>query len=362
MNKTLNYIRYAEETSKHNNKTLMILAAVLFVEQMTYGLAFTDMNSAIGRTHLVTSGVSFLYMLIMGTLFLQNRKEMQHRLWKDLFQFSYLFFGLGVSVFRAVYISSTDFSIPVIYIAVLYGSAFLFYYPPLWSFFLYIVTLIGFLYLGFYENQNLLYPTFVQDLVINNFLAWIGALLAYQRFTRQVDSVVLIEEQNIELLQLAGTDTLTQLHNRRKLDVCLEEMHLMALETGKVYSVIIADIDKFKQINDRYGHAVGDEVLIEVTEIFKRIVDDNHILGRWGGEEFMLLCEGSTLKEASRLAENVRYAVESNKFDIDNQITCSFGVSEFKKGLSVQEVVRNADEALYKSKNRGRNVVTPKYK
>lgn len=351
--------RYRVDRTVHNNRTLLIIAVFLWIEQILYGVVFTDPNTLIGQTHLFTSLVSFGYMILLGILYYKNKKQVIVSLWIELFQYSYIVFGLGLSVFRAIYVSSADFSIPVIYIAVLYGSAFLFYNPPLWSFILYATTSIAFIGLSDVHYEGMLYSTFVQDVIVNNLLTWIGSLIAYQRFTRQVDFVVVTEEQNIELKRLSGTDWLTKLYNRREIDENLVKLNQDAKRNGTSYSVILTDVDYFKKINDQYGHDIGDEVLIEITAIMNRIIGDQHISGRWGGEEFMVLCKNCGLKEAGEIAEKLRIAIENHKFKSDIQITCSFGVSTYENN-EIVEIVKEADEALYISKENGRNMVTLK--
>jgi len=168
----------------------------------------------------------------------------------------------------------------------------------------------------------------------------------------------MIEAQNDELLRLSRTDCLTQLSNRRQIDKSLEEIHGQAQSTGGVYSVILADIDQFKQVNDQFGHGIGDIVLVEVTSVFKASVPDGYILGRWGGEEFMIICIDTGIEEAYGIAETLRLAVEGHEFSLERQITCSFGIATYSEGLNIHQVVRNADEALYASKENGRNLVT----
>ena len=350
--------RYMNQSSLYNNKSLLMFAVFLFIEQLLYGLIFTGAGTLIGRTHLITSMVSGVYAIILGAIYSQNRQSMKPAFWKDTLQFSYLVFCLSVAVYRGIYISSTDFSVPVIYIAVLYGSAFLFYYPPAWSFVLYGSTMTAFIFLSININGGVPYPTFVQDIFFNNVLAWIGSMVSYQRFVRQMDSAIMIEEQNRELIKLSSTDALTNLYNRRHIDKSLEEVHTEAENSGTTYSVILADIDYFKKINDDYGHTTGDKILVEATAIFKDIVGERHLLGRWGGEEFMILCKNLDLATAYKLAEIMREAMEKNCFSVEKKITCSFGVSVYTEGMAAHEVVRNADEALYNSKEKGRNLVT----
>lgn len=353
-----NRIRYREERYKQNNKTLLMMATFLWVEQLLYGLLFTSPTTLIGKTHLVTSAVSFVYFLVLTYMYSQNKKALKVTWPKEVFLFSYAVFGIGLSIYRAIYISGTEFSIPVIYIAVLYGSAIVFYFPALWRFLLYSCGVALFVGLCLKVNDGFLYDTFIQDILMNNLLAWFASILAYKRFTKEVDSVVKIEEQNIELVRLSNTDTLTQIYNRRYLDQRLMELHEEAIVLEQSYAIIMADIDYFKKINDRFGHVTGDQVLIDVTNTLNSLLGEEHIFGRWGGEEFMIICKNSTVLEATKLAHALKELLENRSFHIDCQITCSFGVSAFAYDTSFVDTVLSADKALYKSKDNGRNQVT----
>lgn len=358
MEQKIDRIHYRKECLIHNNKSLLILAVFLFVEQLLYSIFLTSPGSLVAKIHMITSVVSLLYGLVLAVIFINFKKGLKDSLWLHLFQFSYLVVLISCSVYRTVYVPSIHFSIPVIYIALLYGSAFLFYYPPVLSGILYGITSAGLIYLSFSVNHGLAYATFNEDVIVNNLLAWLGSYVAYRRFVQQIDSSIMIEEQNKELLRLSSIDWLTQLINRRQIDKSLKEQQEIAEKTDVFYSIIIADIDFFKQVNDDFGHTIGDKILIEITTLFKTNIDKTHILGRWGGEEFMLICQNTSSELAYDIAEGLRASVETHAFSIKRQITCSFGVSTYANGLSMDDVVRQADEALYASKNNGRNLVT----
>jgi len=350
--------RYRIERYKQNNKTLLMMATFLWIEQLVYGFLFTTPNTMISETHLVTAGISFIYFLILGYMYLENKKGINVSIIKEVIQFSFVAFGLGVAIFRAVYISGSAFSVPVIYIAVLYGSAFVFYFPSIWRFILYALGVASFIGLGLMVNEGLLYETLIQDIITNNLLAWLASVLAYKRFTKEVDSMVRIEEQNAELVRLSNTDSLTQIYNRRYLDLRLIELHEEAMLSKTPYAIIMVDIDYFKNINDQFGHVKGDQVLIEVTNILNSLLNHDHIFGRWGGEEFMIICKKSTVEEAAQLAEALKVLFNKAYFKVGCQITCSFGVSAFAYNTSFVDTVLKADKALYKSKDNGRNQVT----
>jgi diguanylate cyclase (GGDEF)-like protein len=121
---------------------------------------------------------------------------------------------------------------------------------------------------------------------------------------------------------------------------------------------MLIDIDHFKNINDTYGHQVGDMVLQRVSTLFRRSIRSTDIVGRWGGEEFMVLCPQTNINQCNIFAQNLRAKIENYNFpNIKNQ-TASFGLSTYKEGYSLEELIKQADDALYKSKRNGRNQVS----
>ena len=161
--------------------------------------------------------------------------------------------------------------------------------------------------------------------------------------------------------KLSITDKLTQTYNRLHLEnIFAQETH-KAKRHGDTYSVVIMDIDFFKSINDNYGHDVGDQILIDIVQVLKSKIREIDVLGRWGGEEFLIICSKTNIEQAYLVAENLRIAIEEYEFNEVGHITGSFGVSEYKHSDSNSDMaVKRADDALYTSKDAGRNLVTSK--
>lgn len=158
----------------------------------------------------------------------------------------------------------------------------------------------------------------------------------------------------------ATTDPLTQLFNRRFLLSILESLTETVKEERKPFSIIMADIDNFKHINDTYGHEVGDEVLKELAKILKENLRERDIIGRWGGEEFLIILFDTTLEDAYHVAEKLRKKVEESLMPKKIKITISLGVSEHSFNENIKDTIKRADEALYEAKHAGKNCV--KYK
>jgi diguanylate cyclase (GGDEF)-like protein/PAS domain S-box-containing protein len=158
-----------------------------------------------------------------------------------------------------------------------------------------------------------------------------------------------------ELERISITDKLTNIFNRRKLDEELASEYVRAVRYEQNLSVLLMDIDYFKKVNDTYGHQTGDYVLQTLAKILKQNVRNSDILGRYGGEEFMIICPQTNENEALLLAEKLRSSVEAFVFDEVNNITISIGISQLSAQSNAKEMVKIADKALYEAKAKGRN-------
>lgn len=157
--------------------------------------------------------------------------------------------------------------------------------------------------------------------------------------------------------QLSITDTLTELYNRSYLNTKLHAEVNLFHRYNTPMGIIMVDIDYFKDVNDTYGHLVGDSVLIEFAEILRVNVRITDIVGRWGGEEFVIICPFNTLHQVAELAEKLRVLVESYTFNTVGKKTASFGVGTIHKSEDEMELIRRIDDALYEAKRLGRNRV-----
>jgi diguanylate cyclase (GGDEF)-like protein len=153
-------------------------------------------------------------------------------------------------------------------------------------------------------------------------------------------------------------DHLTRVFNRIGLEEMLQREHARYLRSQEPYSVLMIDLDHFKKINDTYGHLVGDEVLKAVAKRIAMILRTEDVLGRFGGEEFLVIAPGSTLSDAEAIAERLRATVAISPVVSKVSVTVSIGVSSTETGpCDSTALVRSADEALYEAKRNGRNCV-----
>ena len=172
-----------------------------------------------------------------------------------------------------------------------------------------------------------------------------------------------LEEKNRELEQLSISDGLTGLYNHRHLHELLQEEFERSRRTNEPISVVMFDLDRFKQVNDTYGHQAGDAVLVELSDILRETAREIDRLGRYGGEEFMAILPESDTDAGVTFAERIRELVEQQHFDIQADeplhMTISAGVATFPTDDAdgPRRLVHFADSALYSAKNTGRNKV-----
>jgi diguanylate cyclase (GGDEF)-like protein len=159
------------------------------------------------------------------------------------------------------------------------------------------------------------------------------------------------------LRRMVNIDPLTGAGNRRAQNLKLDSACAIFQRNERAASVLLLDIDFFKQINDTHGHIVGDRILVELSELIKRSTRATESLYRYGGEEFVVVAEQTSLEAAVNLAEKLRSQTEQELFARGIRITVSIGVAQLQRGEEKEDWLRRADAALYRAKGRGRNKV-----
>ena len=175
---------------------------------------------------------------------------------------------------------------------------------------------------------------------------------------RQMQRTLMQENENLD--EIASHDPLTGLLNRRSMEFHLGKVMDVAKKTGTQFSLIMADIDDFKKVNDNYGHDIGDQVLVHVATIMKQQLRGNDYVCRWGGEEMLLLISNND-KVATHVAERIRLALENNPVTTKDgdkiTVTMTFGVTGYIPGFNINKLIKITDENLYKGKRNGKNQV-----
>lgn len=164
-------------------------------------------------------------------------------------------------------------------------------------------------------------------------------------------------KKTIQLENVASTDYLTNIYNRRKIDEILNIEIARSERYKKSLGICLLDIDNFKKVNDIYGHQEGDKILKSIALLLQQNIRKSDYIGRWGGEEFLIIFPEANDKSISCLSEKLRVKIMENNFDTVGQITASFGVSKLCIGDDIQSLVKKSDKALYQAKKEGKNRV-----
>ena len=160
-----------------------------------------------------------------------------------------------------------------------------------------------------------------------------------------------------ELARVANTDELTQLSNRRRMTEAIEYELVRHARYGHTFSLVVFDIDHFKKVNDRFGHRVGDEALVALAARTKEVVREVDRLGRWGGDEFLVILPETAFEETVHKANGLCRHVAATPLVGQEAITISCGVTSVRTGDTTETMLQRADVALYAAKGRGRNRV-----
>ncbi|MDC7221099.1 MAG: sensor domain-containing diguanylate cyclase [Spirochaetales bacterium] len=215
------------------------------------------------------------------------------------------------------------------------------------------------------EKMDRIFQRELQILMLTTSLIIFIALIALNQFEKLLQQAIReytkrLEEAKNKLEIFAFMDPLTNLLNRRAIYDRLNEEIARSTRFEKEFCLIIADLDNFKKINDTLGHQAGDRVLTELAKLLKKEIRANDALGRWGGEEFLILLESTDLKTSVPIGEKLRRAVENYPFRWETEeikVTLTMGVTQYRPGESIEDTIQRADENLYKGKNAGRNRV-----
>lgn len=189
-------------------------------------------------------------------------------------------------------------------------------------------------------------------------LAYARWYMAYKNISMEKELVarnIQLEQMHQELMRLSITDKLTGLYNRVKVD---QEIERLTANMKDTLAIILIDVDHFKTVNDKYGHLKGDEVLMQISNILMENTREDNIVGRWGGEEFIVICQNLNNESVQIVAEKLRNEISTYKFEEVGQVTASFGVAIYDNEKDNRiSLLKKADNALYKAKEHGRNRV-----
>lgn len=198
------------------------------------------------------------------------------------------------------------------------------------------------------DGKDKYFKAHTKEIIIDDQILY---LVIFDEITREFKRMQELEEN-------ASIDSLTKLFNRGKFDTVLNKEIDLCKSTNIPLSIIFIDIDHFKKVNDTYGHEVGDEVLIDLSNLLNENTRKGDFVFRWGGEEFAITLKSANKIQATVLAEKIRKAVQSHIFNGIPTQTISLGVTQYKDDDTQETFIKRVDEALYKAKESGRNMVT----
>lgn len=214
----------------------------------------------------------------------------------------------------------------------------------------------------FYENVERWYQHHVKRVTLDNgekirfiIMVNINEVKLAQNQLSEAHAQLILKNKELEILN--SIDSLTRVYNRMKIEVDLRQIIQTFKEKNRPYCVALLDIDHFKKINDNHGHLVGDKVLKSMATIMKNILQEKGTIGRWGGEEFLILLHNTTLEEGYVLIQEMLHAIRNFSFEGSQKVTCSLGISELQEEDCVESIVGRVDKALYVAKNSGRDRV-----
>ena len=332
---------------------LYIVIAVFFLIRNIYyfdnEISFFPSYTSV---YMLSLSISLVFRILMPVFY--RRRVYRTLDYSILAVMSLLFFLLvNLCLLDSFFIRDVDFS------AYIFGAFMLgFLYRTDWwvSVFIFTVALIYFVAGYYILKPDLFSLTAVLPLVPVSLCAYCFSRTRENMHLRLYKTRFELTESNRILTERSIRDTLTGLHNRRFMTEFLEHQIAQYNRHGTTLSLIFADIDFFKRINDELGHVVGDIVLKNFARILKGSCRDTDISIRYGGEEFLLILPDTDELEALNIAERVRQTMESFRFpSVPRSVTASFGIVEIQEGDDQDDLIQRADERLYMAKREGRN-------
>ena len=321
------------------------------------------MNESLYHSHLTISVIILIIFLLLA--FLSCKFKRHKKLQKCFPYFAILYFGATL-IYGGFNVGILSPATLGGYISLIFVGIVLFERKIIYSTVI-PVTIFMLVCMVLSSLEKIPYaPLFSRELnqtILSENSFWIYSMLFLYApifiFSIILFEVLLTQWRNREaqIQHMSLFDPLTNIYNRRSL---AQRLNFMQVE-NQDYALILLDLDHFKHINDHYGHDIGDMVLIKVAQLFNLHLRDGDMAGRYGGEEFLLILQNKTQRQAVLIAEQFRQYIEQEPIPLDLYheiyITASFGVAISEENVNKEMVLKHADQALYLAKNKGRNQV-----
>ena len=209
------------------------------------------------------------------------------------------------------------------------------------------------------EENKIVSIMLQRELISLSYSKWATIMKEYSSELSQINEMLSKKTKKYEAM--ASMDQLTGLYNRYKFTELFVPLYATMVKRDNEMSLVMIDIDHFKNINDTYGHSAGDKVLVDLSMILKRHFRHVDIVGRWEGEESVALMPTANIENSKKIADKIRLAIKETKMLDELQVTASFGITQIKMGDTLEKIIERADEALYEAKNSGRDAIKIKY-
>lgn len=342
--------------AENSRRLFVLVICVALIESLLFISVAIGLIESNAQAFILQLVIVIICIFLLITLYFL-KKYKKYVILSVISVFAYMFCLVMACVFSALghtegHVTYAAFFVGLLIVSIIFikklSTSILFYFMALISLSIYAT-------LTFPVNVQLI--TEIINAAMFVILLCIGTVLNYNRNKKMFLQEERIKDANTKLKLLSITDELTGLYNRRRVYEELEREIDSAQRYQKPLSIILLDIDNFKSINDDCGHNVGDAVLKEFAHILKQKLRTTDIIGRWGGEEFIIVCTNTCTSTAFILADRLCKVIENYKFVTTYNVTFSAGVSQFKLGEKPLDMIGRADEALYSAKTDGRNCV-----
>ena len=367
MSKILKAIIYngIEENMSYGEQAkikLVNIAIILAISNIIiYNFVYFIIDSGIGRM-MVFSGSFFALPIIASIYLIKKRKYL---IAKNLFLTS----STLVILFTSKFYLGPDFGFQTYFLVFVVMPYVAFSEKEkFFSLFYSIINMACYYYIQygsyhfFMADGSKFYENGIPH--IFNFITTLTAFSTVIIIMMMLNQIILADERILKRTlekanYYAEYDYLTGIFNRRKISEILEDK-CKNFDDDYRFVLAMCDIDCFKNINDYYGHPVGDKIISEAVDVIKAKLRSNDIIGRWGGEEFLIILSDLDLFVAADLIENIREAIEKRDFYMNVKVTMSFGLSEYDSNKNFQTIVSEADNFMYFAKESGRNRIAYK--